>query len=149
MICKFLLLLIFLNDPELFLLSTIKWFQVLLYNSHNLTCHLFTHIVCSIRPRCNHSGPEQTWEQWQWRSTPHTPKLQDWSLTIRWFNVIIRTLVVGRCTPLQRCSRCILQPIADWARENSRILCIGQSLIYQVSELQQYHPGNKCLKVMK
>ena len=39
---------------------------------------------------------EWTWEQWQWRSTPHSPKLQNyWNLTIRLLNVISRTLVVG------------------------------------------------------
>ena len=84
---------------------------------------------------CYHSGSEWTWERWQWRSIPHSPKLQHyWSLTIRLFNVISRILVVGSnpsaemqsvysavpadwanrwwgrgITPLQRCSRCILQ----------------------------------------
>ena len=34
--------------------------------------------------RCYHSGLEWTWEQWQWRGTPHSPKLQHYcSLTIR------------------------------------------------------------------
>ena len=31
---------------------------------------------------------EWTWEQWLWRGTLHSPRLNDWSLTIRWFNVI-------------------------------------------------------------
>ena len=43
--------------------------------------------------RCYHSGSKWTWEQWQWRVTPHSPNLQIWSLTIWWFNVISRTLV--------------------------------------------------------
>ena len=61
--------------------------------------------------RCYHSGPEWTWEQWQWRGTPHSPMLQHcWNLTIRLFSVISRTLVRGGLTPLQRCSQCILQP---------------------------------------
>ena len=57
-------------------------------------------------------GPEWTWERWQWRVTPHSPKLQHcWNLTIRLFSVIFRTLVRGGgLTPLQRCSQCILQP---------------------------------------
>ena len=39
---------------------------------------------------------EWTWEQWQWRGTPHSPKLQYYgSLTIRLFNVISRTLAEG------------------------------------------------------
>ena len=53
-----------------------------------------------------------TWERWQWRSTPYSPKLQHyWYLTIKFFSVISRTLVGGGIlTPLQRCSRFILQP---------------------------------------
>ena len=39
--------------------------------------------------------------------------LLDWSLTIRWFNVISRTLVVG-VLPLCRDNRCILQTVLDW-----------------------------------
>ena len=50
MICKHILLIKFLNEPEFFFLYTAKWFQVFLYNSHNLTSHLFAHIVCSIWP---------------------------------------------------------------------------------------------------
>ncbi len=37
-----------------------------------------------------------SWEQWQWRGTPHSPKLQHcWNLPIRLFSVISRTLVSG------------------------------------------------------
>ena len=43
--------------------------------------------------------------------TPHSPKLQHyWNLTIRLFSVISRTLMGGDLTPLQKSSRCILQP---------------------------------------
>ena len=46
------------------------------------------------------SGLEWTWERWQWRGTPHSPKLQHyWNLTIRLFSVISRTLVEGRVLP--------------------------------------------------
>ena len=42
------------------------------------------------------SGPEWTWEWWQWRGTPHSPKSQHhWNLPIRLFSVIFRTLVGG------------------------------------------------------
>ena len=46
------------------------------------------------------------------KDTPHSPKLQHyWKFTIRFFNVIFSTLVAGGgLTPLQRSSRCILQP---------------------------------------
>ena len=40
---------------------------------------------------CYHSGPEWTWERWQWRATLHSSKLQHhWNLTIRLFSVISR-----------------------------------------------------------
>ena len=57
--------------------------------------------LSSIQPifdsiRWNHPGSEWTWEQWQWRSTPYSPKLQNyWSLTLRLFPVISRPLVGG------------------------------------------------------
>ena len=61
--------------------------------------------------RCNHSGRVWPKERWQWRGAPHSPKFQDYSnLTIRLFSIISMTLVAGEVTPLQRCSRCILQP---------------------------------------
>ena len=47
------------------------------------------------------------------KGTLHSPKLQYyWSLTIRLFRLIFRTFVmaVGVLHPLQRSSRCILQP---------------------------------------
>ena len=57
-------------------------------------------VSSSIQPidkaliRCYHSRPEWTWEQWQWRGTPHSPKPQHyWNLTIRLFSVISRTRV--------------------------------------------------------
>ena len=47
--------------------------------------------------RCYHSGPEWTWEWWQWRGTLHSPKPQHyWNLTIRLFRVIFRILI-GVC----------------------------------------------------
>ena len=38
--------------------------------------------------------PEGTWERWQWRGIPHSPKFQHyWDLTITLFSVKTRTLV--------------------------------------------------------
>ena len=42
LICKHILYITYLNEPELFF-RTVTWFQVLLYNGHNLMCHLFAH----------------------------------------------------------------------------------------------------------
>ena len=45
--------------------------------------------------RCFHSASEWIWKQWQWIGTLNSQTLQDWSLTIRLFSVIIRTLLGG------------------------------------------------------
>ena len=68
-------------------------------------------------------GPYQVL-RWQWRGTPHSPKLQHcWNLTIRLFSVISRTLVMGGgLTPLQRCCQCILQP--QLTGQSTYIWCI-------------------------
>ena len=52
--------------------------------------------------RCYHSELEWTWEQWQWRGTPHSPNLQGWSLAIRLFYILSRSLVGGEVLPLWR-----------------------------------------------
>ena len=82
--------------------------------------HLFAHswmvkqfyLTHRLDPiRCYHFGSELTWEQWQWSGTQHSSKLQHyWSLAIRMFSVISRTLVGGSLTLLQRSSQGILQP---------------------------------------
>ena len=42
-------------------------------------------------------GQERTWEQWQRRGTPYSPKFQYyWNLTIRLFSILSRTLI-GVC----------------------------------------------------
>ena len=115
----------------------VKLFQVLLYITKNLfkqsndqtflfqtiqvnMSNLFKHslnikqfyLTYRYDPiRCNHSGSEWTWEQWQWRSTQYSSKLQDWRLTIISFSAMSRILIeVAVLTPLQRCSQHILQP---------------------------------------
>ena len=52
MMMKYILQITFLNDPELFFffLHTVKCFQVLLHNSHNLTSVICLRMVCSIWP---------------------------------------------------------------------------------------------------
>ena len=78
---------------------TVKWFQVLLYNSHHLTSVICLHTVCSIWPidrtlsGTTTPGQGEPGGQWQCRSTPHFPNLQGLSNDIRWFTVISRTLV--------------------------------------------------------
>ena len=61
-------------------------------------------------------NPEWTWEWWQWRGTPHSPKLQHyWNLTIRLFSVLSRTLVGGVLPPTEKQS-VYSTPPANWAR---------------------------------
>ena len=82
-------------------MHTVKWFQVLLYNSHDLTSIVclhglfdLTHRYDSIR--CYQSRTVWVWEWWHWRDTPHSLNLQHyWNLTIRLFSVIARTLIGG------------------------------------------------------
>ena len=67
--------------------------------------------------------PELIWEQWQWRGTPHSQNLRGWSLAIRLFNVISKSLFgdCGGLTPLQKCNRFILQPqLEELNRERER-----------------------------
>ena len=63
--------------------------------------------------RCYHSWPAWTCERWQCRGTPHSPKLQHyWSLTIRLFSVISRTLVGrGSYSFAEKQSVCSTAPI--------------------------------------
>ena len=83
MTSKHVLLITFLNEPVHFLP------QVLLYNSHDLTSVICLHTVCSI-------WPYQVLPFWVRVDLGAIAMLQDWSLVIRWFNVISRTLVGGR-----------------------------------------------------
>ena len=71
---------------------------------------------------CYHSWPEWTWEQWQWRSTPHSPKLQHyWNLTIRLFSVISRTLVRGSYPSAEKQS-VYSTVLSDGASAKSRLI---------------------------
>ena len=67
--------------------------------------------------RCYQSGPEWTWEQWQWRGTPYSPKLQHcWNLTIRLFSVMSRTLVSEGSYPSAVVQSVYSTTPADWAK---------------------------------
>ena len=61
--------------------------------------HRFNHYTTRTPPRnlsrATTPGQNGPGQQWQWRSTLHSQNLQGWSLTIRCFNVISRTLVGG------------------------------------------------------
>ena len=97
-----------LNDQTVLFLTIHFSISHLFAHSLNVKYFNLTHRYDFIK--CYHFGPEWTWEQWQWRSALHSLNLLDWSLTVRLFNVIFATLTVGEVTPLQGCSRCILQP---------------------------------------
>ena len=58
---------------------------------------------------CYHCEPQRTWEQWQWRGTPNSPKPQHCCcLIIILFRVIsTRTFAVGGVLPFCRHAICI------------------------------------------
>ena len=100
MICKYILLIRFLTELVL-ILYAIKWFQVFLCITDNSIKHLsFVYSQLNNQTVLFLTIP-----------ISHSQNLQNWSLIIRLFYVLSRTLVVGEgLTPLQRCSWCILQP---------------------------------------
>ena len=67
--------------------------------------------------RCYHSGTEWTWERWQWRGTPHSPKIQHcWNLTIRLFSVIYSEHLLGGWSyPSAEKQSVYSTATADWA----------------------------------
>ena len=80
------------NDQTLLFLTIQFSLSLLFALSLNVKQFYLTHRWDPIK--CFHSGSEWTWEQWQWRGTLHSLKLQTyWSLTIRLFNVVSRILV--------------------------------------------------------
>ena len=106
-------LIIQLNISHLFTQSNdqIVLFLLIQFSKRHLFAHSFNVKQFYLNHRCYHSRPEWTWESWQWRGTPHDPKLQHYlSLTIRLFNVISRTLIGWGLSPLPRCNRSILLP---------------------------------------
>ena len=61
-----------------------------------------------------HSRRERTWEQLQWKITPHFSKFHHyWKLTNRLFGITLWTLVYKGLLPLQRFSRYSTAP-ANW-----------------------------------
>ena len=59
------------------------WFRWVLWHINH--CRLFN--AKSIR--CYHSGSEWTWEWWQWKGTPHSPKLIICLYTVYCFRVLL------------------------------------------------------------
>ena len=118
MIRKKILSITFLNEPELFLAKKLNGYKYCYITVTINISHLFAHSLFYLTHRADPyqvlpPWPEWTWKQWQWRSIPYSPNLKGLGLSIRCFNVISKILVGvcvwGGLTPLQRCSRCILQ----------------------------------------
>ena len=87
-------------------MQSVKWFYVLLFNSNYFIQHYslictqsngFKYCYVTISHQlfiCTHLNgytyeSEWIWEEWQWKGTPYSPKLQDCSLSIEWFNLNI------------------------------------------------------------
>ena len=68
----------------------------------DLFVQLANHYTTRNPNRYFHSGSEWTWEQWQWRCTPYSPKRQTYSLTTRWFSFVSRILIGNGVLPFCR-----------------------------------------------
>ena len=85
--------------------------------------HLFAEFKCQtvlFDPiRCYHFRSKWTWERWQWRGTPHFPKLQHyWSLTIL-FDIISRTRFgKGGSCPSAEMQSVYSRAPANWAEKS-------------------------------
>ena len=97
----------------------------IVYTQFKCQTLLFVHRQNPIR--CYHTRSEWAREQWQWKGTLHSPKLQRyWSITIRLFNVINRTLIRGgESYPFAK-----IQLVYSTAPTDRAILCF--SLIMKV-----------------
>ena len=83
--------------------------------------------------RYYYSGSEWTLEVMALKEYPTFPKLQDWSLTIKWFCVISRTLISGGLPSLQRWNWHILQPQLTGLFESWGILLVNIWLWFAIS----------------
>ena len=89
--------------------------------------------------RCYHSKPEWTWERWQWRDTPHSPKcLYYWNLTIKLLCVIPRTLVREGSCPYAEIQSVYFIAEANWAKKFGLL-----SLETRLLPRQKSFPGSK------
>ena len=88
-------------------------FKTILFQAIQLSLQAQFSSIWSRDRTLYHSGPQWTWERWQWRGVPHPTKLQNyWSFTIRWFSVTSKKLVGGDLIPLQSSNSCILRPLS-------------------------------------
>ena len=92
-------------------MHTVKWFEVLLYNSHNLTSVICLHTVCSIWPidrtlsgatTPGQGGPEAKAMK-GYSTFPKSPRMEP-------CHQIVYCHIQDTLSSLQRCIRCILQP---------------------------------------
>ena len=100
-----------LNDQTVLYLTIQYNISYLLALSLNVKQFYFTHRYDTFR--CYHSKSEWTREWWHWRGTLHSPKLEHHHQIVQCY--IQDTHWRRSLIPLQRCSRCILQPLLIWA----------------------------------
>ena len=80
--------------------------------------HSFIWLIDRTLCRGYNSGTEWTWERWQWRGTPYSPKLQHyWNLSIWLLSVKSRTLV-GGSYPSTEMQLVYSIALVDWTRHN-------------------------------
>ena len=122
------------NCQKTFLFQTIQFSETVLIQTIQFSIATqFSSIwpVDRTPIRCYHSGPEWTWEWWQWRDTPHSPKLQHYcNLTIRLFSVISRTLVVGWSYPSAE-----VQSVCSTVHEYT--VSLSKTYLFQATQFSQ------------
>ena len=138
MICKHILLITFLNEPEL-LWHTVTWFQLLLHNSHNLLV-ICLHTVCSIWPIDRTISGATTPDQSGLGSNG-----KDWILYIPQSSksgaLPLDGLMSypghsgGGLTPLQRCSQCNLYLRLTGLTNNLPIAVLHQVLLSNTNKV--------------
>ena len=114
-----------------FFLHTFNWFQLLLYNNHNLTCVICLHTVCFIWPidrtlsgatTLGQSGPGSNGND----GVLHIPQISKAgaSPSVCFMLYLGHLLGCGGLTPLQRWSLHILQPLSTRPSYSLNILNI-------------------------
>ena len=79
----------------IYCLHTVKWLHLLLSNTNSSIWTQLNVFNNLIQFNINHLFAESNVNVEA--APPHYPKLQDWSLIIRWFSVISRTLIACAC----------------------------------------------------
>ena len=114
---------------KIFLFQAIQFNQTVLIQTIQFRIGMQFSFILPIDRILSYSGPELTWEWWQWSVPSYSPKfLHHWNFTIWLFSVISRTLV--------GCALYLCIDAVDVFYNSSRLskLRMNQCLCYQILE---------------